>query len=308
MSEYSPIALFVYNRIKHTRITIDALKANTDAEFSELYIFSDGNKSDRDYESVKNVRNYIKNVNGFKSVKIIERDRNYGLAESIVDGVSLLCKKYGRAIVLEDDLITSKYFLNYMNSALNEYKDEYRVMHISGYMFQVKAKDLPATFFIRPTTCWGWATWNRAWSKYSKNPVELIKSFTEEDKKEFNMENSYDYWSQVLMNANGEINTWAVFWYASVFKENGLSLHPSISMVRNIGHDGSGTNCNETRLFDVKLENRKISVNREKIAENKLAREATIFYFQSIKPVYWRRFFNFLKRYIKASFPWIKND
>mgnify|MGYP006309741777 CR=1 FL=1 len=121
----APIVLFVYNRPEHTKRTIKALKNNKLAQESELFIFSDGEKSSNDYQNVKKVRKIINNIIGFKNIKVFESEINKGLADSVIDGVTKIINDYEKVIVLEDDLITSKNFLSYMNRALNFYEDNF---------------------------------------------------------------------------------------------------------------------------------------------------------------------------------------
>ena len=149
----APIALFVYNRQWHTRQTVESLGRNHLARESDLYVFSDGPKDAAATDTVREVREYIRAVSGFKSMSIIERERNFGLANSIIDGVTRLCDERGRVIVLEDDLVTSRYFLQFMNVALEKYQYDERVMHVSGYMFPVENGDgLPESCFYRATS------------------------------------------------------------------------------------------------------------------------------------------------------------
>ncbi|MDD4082332.1 MAG: glycosyltransferase [Sphaerochaetaceae bacterium] len=156
---FAPIVLFVYSRLDHTKRTVEALKNNLLADESNLIIFSDAPKNEKSKKAVEEVRKYIHSIKGFKSVKIIERKNNVGLANSIIDGVTKVVNKYGKIIVLEDDLVTSKYFLNFMNDSLELYKNESKVISISGYTYPVGG--LAETFFIKGTDCWGWATWKR---------------------------------------------------------------------------------------------------------------------------------------------------
>ena len=153
----APIALFVYNRPGHTQQTVEALLKNELAMESDLFIFSDAAKSSEIEVKVNAVREFIKSISGFRSLTIIERESNLGLANSIIDGVTNLCNEYGQVIVLEDDLVTSPFFLKYMNDGLNYYRDEEQVISIHGYIYPFDAK-LPETFFLRGADCWGWAT------------------------------------------------------------------------------------------------------------------------------------------------------
>lgn len=235
--KYSPIVLFVYNRPEHTEQTVEALKENKQATDSDLYIYSDAPKHEKHEESVRVVREYLKNISGFKSVTIVEREKNWGLADSIVDGVTAVVEKYGRVIVLEDDIVTSQFFLQYMNDALELYQDEERVMHVSGYFFPVESKDLSETFFYNQASCWGWATWSRAWQHMETDTKKLLSELASH-------KNKHEYFksclSQLRANARGDIKTWAAKWQACILLQEGLCLHPRLSFTYNIGNDGSG--------------------------------------------------------------------
>jgi len=278
----APIVLFVYNRPGHTRQTVEALLKNKLAEESSLIIFSDAPKNPEAVEAVCEVREYIRTIRGFKTVTIIERDRNWGLANSVIDGVTSVVNKYGRIIVLEDDLVTSPYFLSYMNAALETYRDEGKVMHISGYMFPIDNANIPETFFLRTTSCWGWATWDRAWLHFTKNPEKIFKEYTVQTIQRFNMDGANNFWAQVEQNLKGEINTWAVFWYATVFQQGGLCLHPAISMVNNIGHDDTGTHCGTSEAFSVQLANKPITYFEHDLIESINAHTRTKKFFRTI--------------------------
>ena len=139
------------------------------------------------------------------------------------------------------------YVIKYMNDALNLYQEEEKVMHISGYMFPLN-QEMPSTFFLKTTSCWGWATWKRAWKFFEKN---VDKQISEIDKINGWKEFTFDFYNpsfknQLELNQNNKINTWAIFWYASVFLNNGTSLHPYPSLVQNIGFDGTGVHCDNS--------------------------------------------------------------
>jgi GT2 family glycosyltransferase len=177
MQKLAPIALFVYNRPEHTRRTLNYLKNNLLADESRLYIFSDAAKTDADAGKVAEVRALIKDAEGFKSVKLIERKQNLGLANSIIAGVTQLVNEYEKVIVFEDDLLSSPYTLTYFNQALDRYALQDKVMHIGAYMYPLADNDLPETFFYRSATSWGWATWARAWQHFEPNVDKLITQF-----------------------------------------------------------------------------------------------------------------------------------
>lgn len=278
MGRLAPITLFVYNRPWHTQQTIEALQKNELASESELFIYSDAAKTEQDSLKVKEVRNYIHAIAGFKEITIIEREENWGLANSIIDGVTSLVNQYGKVVVLEDDIVSSPYFLRYMNDALEYYQNKESVMHISGWNYPINTADLPETVFLRGTSCWGWATWARAWKFFEKNPQKLSKTFTKSDKYKFDYDGSAGMWSQVTGNLTGKLNTWAIFWYATVFKKRGLCLHPTKSLVENIGHDGSGVHCGDSNMYDDLLSDRPVSEFTDEMTENTLVMSRIIFF------------------------------
>jgi len=285
-----PVILFVYNRPWHTRQTIDSLKKNELADSTELIVFSDAPKNEKAESQVKEVRDYLKTIEGFKSVKIIEREHNWGLAASIIDGVTEVVNEYGRVIVLEDDIVTSPVFLQYMNQALDFYADKKDVWHISGWSYPIESEGLGDAFLWRGMNCWGWATWSDRWKHFKKDPEGLIKNWTSDDQKAFDLGGTGVFWPQVLGNATGKLNTWAIFWYATIFQNKGLCLNPTVSYVDNIGHDGSGVHCgNDTSHLSAEL-CQKESINLPTdIFESKLAVSRIIrFYKSNTLPLYKR--------------------
>lgn len=231
----APIALFVYNRLKHTQLTAQALQQNDFAERSDLFIFADGPKSDKVRNQVNEVRAYLKTITGFKSVTITEREKNFGLANSIISGVTHLVEKFGKVIVLEDDLVTSLYFLKYMNDALELYANEERVVSVHGYVYPTKAT-LPETFFLRGADCWGWATWDRGWKLFDFDARKLLAQMRERHgEREFDFDGTYPYIKMLKKQAAAAIDSWAICWYASAFLKNKLTLYPGRSLVNHIG-------------------------------------------------------------------------
>lgn len=250
MNNLSPITLFTYNRPWHTRQTVEALQKNKLAQQSDLIIYSDAAKNSAAMNDVQQVREYLKTISGFKSIRIIEKEENWGLAKSIISGVTEIVNIYGKVIVLEDDMVTSPYFLNYMNDALNRYENCEKVFGITGFAYPVDSHNLLDTYFMKDEGCWGWATWDRAWKFFEKDTNSLINTFTPNMIKEFNFDDTTNFWTQVLLNQQGKINTWAIYWYATVFLNDGLFLHPKETFIKNIGHDGSGVHCDKTDEFN----------------------------------------------------------
>ncbi len=244
--ELAPIVLFVYNRPQHTLQTLEALSDNVLADQSELYIYCDGAKENANEEDLKNiadVRAVVKSRNWCGKTHIIEHNKNRGLADNIVEGVTNIVNTYGKIIVLEDDIVTSSGFLTYMNETLALYEKEESIMHISGFFTKVNTP-LPDTFFYNVTTCWGWATWKRAWSNFNVNARQLLEQLNKQgyDEYDYNGGQQDLLYKQLINNASGNLKTWAVKWHTSVYLKKGLCLHPHKSLTKNIGHDFSGEN------------------------------------------------------------------
>lgn len=253
----APIILFVYRRPEHTKKTVDALKLNQLAAESSLFIFSDGNKNETDKNAVDEVRDYISKISGFKEINISIRDKNLGLAESVISGVTEIINKFGKAIILEDDIVTSPYFLKFMNEALDFYEDDKRIYSISGYNFPVKIpKSYPYQVYISSrASSWGWATWKDRWRSVDWNPE---KSFNVYDRKELRniMDRAgKDLAPMLLKSIEGKISSWAVKWAFTHLKNDSYCLYPIKSLVKNIGADATGTNFDKvTNKYYVRID------------------------------------------------------
>jgi hypothetical protein len=300
MQNVAPIALFVYNRPEHTRRTIKFLQQNLLADESRLFIFSDAAKDSSQQVFVNEVRDIIKQVDGFKSVELIERKTNLGLAESIIDGVSMLVSEYGKVIVFEDDLISSAYTLQYFNDALFRYQNEEKVMHIGAYMYPLKAENLPETFLYRAATSWGWATWDRAWKDFEPDINKIIDRFDRKKRLEFSIDGTMNFWKQIIEFKSGRNNSWAIRWYASIFLKGGLTLNPSKSLINNIGHDGSGIHSGLNDIYHVIINPLPVTTFPDKIEENREAYLAIKEFLKTRKGSLWQRILRFTKQKIKG--------
>lgn len=285
----APIALFVYNRPWHARQTVKALQENFLAQATDIYIFSDAPKSLASADAVQQVRDYIKTVSGFKSINIIERMKNLGLAESIIDGVTHLIEKFGRVLVLEDDMVTSPYFLTYMNEALEKYADDDRVISIHGYVYPSQ-RPLPEAFFLRGADCWGWATWRRGWMLFNSDGQVLLDELRRRKlTRLFDFNGAYPYTAMLEEQIRGNNDSWAVRWYASAFLADKLTLYPGRSLVHNIGNDNSGTHCGSSRILDAELSRTPIDLDTVKIEPSSEARKIFEMFFLQRKPGRLRR-------------------
>jgi len=295
----------VYNRGEHTKRTLQALEKNRLAEDTDLYVFSDGPKQPRDAEDVAKVRAVVRQAWKFRRISIVERDRNWGLAGNIMDGVTKIVNEHGTVIVLEDDLETSPYALTYFNDALRRYADADRVMEISGYMYPVKSPErLPDSFFFRVANSWGWATWKRAWVHFNPDIEQLTKNFSREDVARFSVGRSENFWRQVKLFKAGKIDSWAIRWYLSVFNENGLVLYPRDSMVQNIGTDGSGTHFSQREdVYRVRLATAAVEYFPSEIEENPEAYEAIRYFYAHRKGSLFRRLVRYAFSKLKIPLP-----
>lgn len=265
------IILFTYNRLEHTKKTIEALQKNLLAKESKLVVYSDGGKDVHSWEKVNQVRRYLQTVSGFKEITISKRDENRGLATNIIDGVTSVLKEYHKVIVLEDDIVTSPYFLKFMNEALDFYENQKRVWHISGWNYPIETEGIEDTFLWRNMNCWGWATWRDRWCFFKKEPSKLIEEFHEGDIEHFNLDGVTNFWDQVIKNKNEEMNTWAIFWNATIALHNGLCLNPAHTYVENIGFDGTGTNTGIRENYTRDLNMQQSARMTQQVEENRLA-------------------------------------
>lgn len=241
----APVALFVYNRLNHTKQTIDALAKNDYSQETEIFVFSDGPKSEKDEENVNNVREYLETYEckHFKRFEIIKSDKNLGLAKSIILGVTRIMEQYGRIIVLEDDIITSSDFLKFMNLALDYFEDNNDVWSIAGY------NPMPYLTFLSDVTwgyrayCWGWASWKSRWDTidWSVSTYDML-CHNKQLQRKFNKAGR-DMFFLLELQMNNQIDSWAIRWNYQAFLNNQISIFPRETKCFNIGMDGSGTNC-----------------------------------------------------------------
>ncbi len=282
-SSLAPIVLFAYQRPEHTRSVLDALLRNPQAGESDLIVFVDGPKSPADAVVTDAVCEMFKDLSGFNSVNVHRSSLNRGLAQSITEGVSKVVEEHGRVIVLEDDIVVSECFLEYMNDALDIYQYDTNVASIHGYAYPVDCP-LPATYFLRGADCWGWATWDRAWAKYNENGKELLEQLRRSNqRREFDFDGYASYTAMLRDQIRGVNDSWAVRWYASAFLADMCTLYPGHTLVQNIGLDGSGRHCGVSDKYGARPYEGNISVERIEVAELPAARDAFTEYFRSLR-------------------------
>lgn len=256
----APVVLFVFNRPRHTQRTIESLKSNLLAADTELFVFSDGPRSKDDEAEVEAVRSIIDTIDGFKNITIHNKTVNRGLAGSVVHGVSDVIRKYGKVIVVEDDLQFSPHFLSYMNEALARYQDDKRIFSIGGYSPNLK---LPPRYeddsYLSYRCCtWGWATWLDRWDKVDWE-IQDYDAFCKDQNKITRFNRGGDDMFEILkLQMAGKISSWGIRWDYAHFKNNAFCFRPVNSIVGNTGNDGTGIHCGATEKFDVTINTQSI--------------------------------------------------
>lgn len=279
----APIALFVYSRLVHTQRTVASLRRNHGASASDLYVFSDAARSPDKQAAVDEVRAFVSTLRGFRSVKLIERPVNFGLANSIIDGIGQILAVSDRVIVLEDDMVTSPHFLRYMNEGLERFADDERVISVHGYVYPVQAV-LPEAFFLPGADCWGWATWRRGWSHFDPDGQALHDELVKRKLvREFDYNGTYGFSRMLREQVAGRNDSWAIRWYASAFLAGKLTLYPGRSMVQNIGNDGSGVHCVQDESLGAVVSATPIDLRRAVVAPDAAARSAVEEFFRHLE-------------------------
>ena len=262
----APIVLFCYNRPWHLRQTIASLQLNTLAAHSDLIIYSDGPKRQSDEALIQEIRAYISSIDGFKSVKTILAESNNGLANSVITGVTKTVCINGTVIVLEDDMLTTPDFLSFMNEALNAYQSRSDIFSVTAYSppFDVPASYTEDLFLAPRASSWGWATWEDRWEKadWKVSDFESLKKDTK--KREQLLAGGDDLWPMLVKQQQGIIDSWAIRWTYSQFRNNAFGIYPVRSKLKNIGTDGSGTNFTfSSGSYGKEMNMEKIVINPE---------------------------------------------
>jgi hypothetical protein len=277
----APVALFAFRRPLHLEKVVESLRANPEAPHTDLVVFSDAPRNRSQQDEVEKVRSYARGIEGFRSVRVVERDVNFGLAKSIIAGVAEILEDRESVIVLEDDLVVAPTFLAYMNEGLERYREDPRVASIHGY--RLPMDDAPErSYFLRGADCWGWATWRRAWAVFEVDGSKLLELLEASGEAlRFDFDGAYAYIGMLKDQIAGRNDSWAVRWYASAFLERKLTLHPARSLVSNIGIDGSGTHSGTTRRFDASVSASPVRDWPREVTEDQELRDAMIRFYRT---------------------------
>ena len=267
----APIALFTFARPDHTARTLEALAANQLARQSDLIIFQDGPRPDTDPAAHEETTRIAETATGFRSVRLVQREENLGLAGNLYSGVSEILAEQESVIVVEDDVVTAPHFLSFMNQALGRYRHTGEVWHISGWNYPIDHDGMDDAFLWRVMNCWGWATWADRWQHFALDREQIANRFDANMRQRFNLDGAHNFYGQIRDNLSGKRLTWAIFWYATIFLNGGLCLNPTRSLTQNIGHDGTGENCGPGRARQNMDPERHAFSFPEELNENALA-------------------------------------
>ena len=276
----APLAFFAFNRPNHTRRALESISSNDEAKDSELFVFIDGPKTSEDKKLIEEVKEVVTERPWCKRIEIFENQENLGCARQVVNVTTRCCKEFGRVIILEDDNFLSPYFLRFLNTALEKYENEERIMDVSGYMYPVGLRSNSSSF-MRGSGNWGWGTWQRAWQHFESDGEKLLQMIRRRNLEyELNFHNSINQLRLLKRQIKGEVDTWDIQWYATSILRNGLTLYPVQSLTQNIGFDGTGTNTYRSMKYDIELLLDPIESYPDVIEESKELLDATIKYFR----------------------------
>jgi hypothetical protein len=270
----TPIILFAFRRPNHTQRTLESLARNSEAKDAPLTIFIDGPRNEEDLRLCDEVEAVARSRPWCGQVNIVRRPLNWGVLKSVVTEVTDTINRHGSVIVLEDDLDLSPFFLRFMEDGLARYHDEPRVMEISGYRYPVRHV-VARSVFVGHAIGWGWATWKRAWNLYETDPHKLIERIESAGlRRRFDLEDAARFMQMLRDCARGRLGAWDVRWSAAMLLNQGLTFCPAVSLVNNIGHDGTGTNCNAGSGYNVPLSQSPVTDFPEVIVEDAEFRQA----------------------------------
>ncbi|MHB8206952.1 hypothetical protein [Mucilaginibacter sp.] len=276
-NDLAPVILFIYNRPHHAKKTLAALSQNLLADKSVLYVFADGpkeNATDEDLSLIMQAREVVSEKQWCKEVILVAREKNMNLEDNIIDGITSVINKYGKAIMLDDDLISSPYFLQYCNEGLQVYQNNKQIFSINSYMFPIDFETGPETFLCPvATSSTGWATWADRWNLFENSPAYI----NEIDADSF-LQNRFNVGLMNKMYMLKHMHTWDIRWYYTAFIRNGLGVFTTKSLIFNIGFDGSGTHK-----------------GGEDLVQELYAEPIPVFYQDSINLKHYSKLLNFVK-------------
>ena len=269
---FAPVVIFAFNRPDHLKQCIDSILLNKESEFTEFWVFVDGPRNAIDKIKVREVVQILDKYKAYKNWHFQFSERNLGLAKSIISGLNKVFEKSERAIIVEDDLVASPYFLEYCNFGLEKYEMDQRVASLHGFSYEFN-KPEKSPYFLRGADCWGWATWKNRWELFEEDSNNLISQIKAKRlKRKFDLDDVYPYYNMLIRQSRGEVSSWAIRWHASMFLANKLTLYPNKTLINNNGIDGSGTHAGQSKSFNSLLADRPIDFANIEIREYRRVR------------------------------------
>ena len=272
--QYAPVIVFAYKRKSHLERCLVSLSECEGAKYTEVIVFSDGNKNEKDLDDVTDVRICLekwKDSGKFKNFEIVKREKNYGLAKSVISGVTEAFSEYERIIVVEDDLILAKDFLRYMSDGLKYYKDRKNYGSISAYTYDLKGlkkykKDI---YVLRKGDCWGWATWKDRWQNVDWELKDFETYLADKSRRKDFSYLEVGLEDQLIAQVEGRLDAWAARWIFHLFNNELVTVYPRVCRAVNIGLDGSGVNCSNYDISNKVLYSDKNVCHFEDLEVNK---------------------------------------
>ena len=299
--ELAPIAIFAFDRPNHLQNMVDSLLYNDESKESVVYFFVDGPTDKTNLKEHELVTKIAEQRFPFKKQHTIIRKENVSCKFNIINGISEVLEDNAKIIVLEDDLILGKHFLNYMNSSLDRYKDIEKIWHVNGYahpQLLKKSKKASLSTLCQP---WGWGTWDDRWNLFTENKYyekNIISTLSDTERKKYNFYNLASYWESALkLDQVNKNSIWDAYWYQTVFLNKGLTVFPQVSHVQNSGFDGSGLHCGINNDFDTKLNAKQTEIFPNEIKESKIYKLNTYIFYQRY---YMKRYFEYHKEKIES--------
>lgn len=241
----TPLAVFAYRRPGHLRRLMESLAACDRCNEVNPVFFCDGACSGEDLKGVEQTRREAAEWQRRLGGRVVLRDKNIGLAQSVISGVSELCDKDGRVIVVEDDLVVGRMFLAHHLDALETYEHNREVWQVSGFSFRMEPVQEDSCYFLPIISTWGWSTWKRAWDLFDPGSItSATVRMDVETRARFDIGHAFPYSKMLCDSLQGRNDSWGIRWNWRVFLSDGMVLYPPKSLVHNAGFDGSGSHCN----------------------------------------------------------------
>ena len=272
LSNFAPVVVFTFNRPSHLKRCVDSLLLNKESELTDFWFFVDGPRNSVDKTKIDEIIQILNEYRNVINLRIINSEKNLGLAKSIITGLNTVFEKSARVIIIEDDLVASPYFLEYCNFGLDKYEIDQRIASLHGFSYGFNEPE-KNPYFLRGADCWGWATWKDRWQLFEADSNKLISQIRGNRlKRKFDLDGVYPYFNMLIRQSRGEVNSWAIRWHASMFLANKLTLYPNQTLINNDGADGSGTHAGQSKSFNSKLADRPIDFLNIEVKESKRAR------------------------------------